>query len=93
MKHFTTALLSAAALISTPALAADRTVTLTVKNMTCVTCVPTVKKSLNQVKGVKRVAVSAKTNTAKVVYDDKVTTVSALVKATTNAGYPSRPKS
>lgn len=93
MKLIITALLSAAALISTPALAADRTVTLAVKNMTCVTCVPTVKKSLNQVKGVKRVAVSAKTNTAKVVYDDKVTTVSALVEATTNAGYPSRPKS
>lgn len=93
MKLFTTALLSAAALISTPALAADRTVTLAVKNMTCVTCVPTVKKSLSQVKGVKRVAVSAKTNTAVVVYDDKATTVAALVKATTNAGYPSRPKS
>ena len=93
MKLFTTALLTAAAMIGTPALAADRTVTLAVKNMTCVTCVPTVKKSLNQVKGVKRVAVSVKTNTAKVVYDDKVTTVSALVKATTNAGYPSRPKS
>ncbi len=92
MKLITVALF-AAALISTPALAADRTVTLAVKNMTCVTCVPTVKKSLSQVKGVKRVAVSAKTNTAKVVYDDKVTTISSLVKATTNAGYPSRPKS
>ena len=89
MKLFTTALLTAAALISTPALAADRTVTLAVKNMTCATCAPTVKKSLSQVKGVKRVAVSATTNTAKVVYDDKVTTVSALVNATTNAGYPS----
>lgn len=93
MKLFTTTLLSAAALIGTPALAADRTVTLAVQNMTCVTCVPTVKKSLSQVKGVKRVAVSAKTNTANVVYDDKITTVSALVNATTNAGYPSRPKS
>jgi periplasmic mercuric ion binding protein len=92
MKLFATTLLLAATLISAPALAADRTVTLAVKNMTCVTCVPTVKKSLSQVKGVKRVAVSAKTNTAKVVYDDKVTTVSALVNATTNAGYPSRPK-
>ncbi len=92
MKLITIAL-SAAAFISTPALAADRSVTLAVQNMTCVTCVPTVKKSLSQVKGVKRVAVSAKTNTAKVIYDDKVTTVTALVKATTNAGYPSRPKS
>lgn len=93
MKLLTIALLSAATFISAPAVAADRTVTLAVKNMTCVTCVPTVKKSLGQVKGVKRVAVSAKTNTAVVVYDDKATTVAALVKATTNAGYPSRPKS
>lgn len=93
MNFITVALLTVATLIGTPALAADRSVTLAVKNMTCVTCVPTVKKSLSQVKGVKRVAVSAKTNTAKVVYDDKVTTISTLVKATTNAGYPSRPKS
>lgn len=93
MKLITTAILTAAAMITTPALAADRTVTLAVKNMTCVTCVPTVKKSLTRIKGVKRVAVSVKTNTAKVVYDDKLTTVPALVKATTNAGYPSRPKS
>ena len=93
MKLLISALLTVATFISTPALAAERTVTLAVKNMTCVTCVPTVKKSLSQVKGVKRVAVSAKTNTAKVVFDDKVTTVLALVKATTNAGYPSRLKS
>ncbi len=92
MKLITVALFTAA-LITTPALAADRTVTLAVKNMTCITCVPTVKKSLSQVKGVKRVAVSAKTKTARVVYDDKATTVAALVNATTNAGYPSRPKS
>ncbi|HXG99726.1 MAG TPA: mercury resistance system periplasmic binding protein MerP [Sphingomicrobium sp.] len=93
MKFFTTAIVTAAAFVSTPALAADRTVTLAVKNMTCATCAPTVKKSLTQVKGVKRVAVSAKTHTARVVFDDKVTKVSALVKATTNAGYPSRLKS
>lgn len=31
-------------------------------------------------------------SSARVVYDDKVTKVSALVKATTNAGYPSRPE-
>lgn len=92
MKLFSIALLAAATLLSTPALAVDRTVILAVKNMTCATCAPTVKKSLTQIKGVKRVAVSTKTHTAKVIYDDKVTKVSALVNATTNAGYPSRPK-
>ncbi len=35
---------------------------------------------------IERVAVFTKINTAKVIYDDKVTKVSALVKATTDAG-------
>lgn len=92
MKATTFAILSAVALVGTPALAADRSVTLVVDNLSCVTCVPTVKKSLSQVRGVKRVQVSAQSKTATVVFDDKATTVAALVKATTNAGYPARPK-
>ncbi len=92
MKAITFAFFSAAALASTPGWAADRSVTLAVDNMSCVTCVPTVKKSLSQVRGVKRVQVSAEAKTATVVFDDKATTVAALMKATTNAGYPSRPK-
>ncbi len=79
------------ALSATPALAANRSVTLAVKNMSCVTCVPTVRKSLSQVPGVRSVSVSAERRTATVVYDDKATNVGALVAATTNAGYPSRP--
>jgi len=90
MKVSNLAILSALTLAGTPALAADRSVTLAVENLSCVTCVPTVKKSLSQVKGVKRVNVSAKTKTATVTFDDKATNVAALVKATTNAGYPSR---
>lgn len=92
MKATTFAIMSAVALAGTPALAAVRSVTLAVDNLSCVTCVPTVKKSLSQVRGVKRVQVSAKSKTATVVFDDKATTVAALVKATTNAGYPARPK-
>lgn len=91
MKAIPLALLFAA-LAATPAAAADRTVTLAVDNLSCPTCVPTVKKSLSRVRGVKRVQVSAETKTATVVFDDKAATVAALVEATTNAGYPSRPK-
>lgn len=90
MKAITFALLSAAVLASSPAVAADRRVTLAVDNMTCVTCVPTVRSSLSRVAGVRRVEVSAEARTATVIYDDRMTNVAALVAATTNAGYPSR---
>lgn len=92
MKFIKAAVIATLAATSVPALAAVRTVTLAVDNMTCVTCVPMVKKSLSQNRGVKRVAVSVEAKTATVVYDDKATNVAELVKATTNAGYPSRLK-
>jgi periplasmic mercuric ion binding protein len=45
------------------------------------------------VPGVKAVTVSYKDKTAIVTYDDSKTDVKALTAATTNAGYPSAPKS
>ena len=39
-----------------------------------------------------KVAVSIEDKTAVVTFDDSKTQVDALVKATTNAGYPSAPK-
>jgi mercuric ion binding protein len=41
---------------------------------------------------VRIVVVSAEDKTAVVTYDDRKAQVDALVKATTNAGYPSEPK-
>ena len=67
-----------------------QTMVFAVENMTCVTCAPTVKKSLSRVPGVTAVEVSAKTHTATVTYDDAKTSTAALIAATTNAGYPSR---
>ena len=52
----------------------------------------TVKASLQRVPGVTNVVVSAEDKTAVVTYDDSKAQVDALVKATTNAGYPSTPK-
>ena len=78
---------------SFPAFAAERTITLAVRNMDCAECPFVVKKSLEAVPGVGRVAVSYKDKTAIVTFDDTKTAVSALVAATTNAGYPSEPKS
>lgn len=73
--------------------AAERTVTLAVQNMSCAACPYTVKASLQDVAGVRNVAVSLDEKTATVVYDDAKTNVKALTSATTNAGYPSSPKS
>lgn len=73
------------------AMAAERTVTLTVKNMYCSACPYIVGKSLKKVSGVEKVAVSFEKKTATVTYDDAKTNVAALIQATTRAGYPSQP--
>jgi periplasmic mercuric ion binding protein len=83
----------AVGIVASPAaFAADRTVTLAVSNMDCAAC-PTVKGSLEAVPGVTKVAVSYKDRTATVLFDDAKANVNQLTWATTNAGYPSAPKS
>jgi len=81
------------ALTSSTAFAAEKTVTLAVNNMYCAACPYIVKKSLESVPGVAKVAVSFKDKTATVTYDDSKADLKALTTATTNAGYPSAPQS
>lgn len=78
--------------VSSTVFAAERTVTLAVQNMDCAACPHTVKASLQAVPGVEKVAVSFQDKTAVVVYDDTKANLVALTTATTNAGYPSAPK-
>jgi mercuric ion binding protein len=82
-----------AVLISWPALAADKTVVLDVKNADCVLCPPIVKQSLLRVKGVKKVETRQADRMADfmatVTFDDTVANETALIAATTKAGYPS----
>jgi mercuric ion binding protein len=78
---------------SSAAFAAEKTITLAVQHMTCAACPSTVKASLQAVPGVSNVVVSFEDKTAVVTYDDSKAQLGALVKATTNAGYPSAPKS
>ena len=77
---------------SSNAFAAEKTVTLAVQNMYCAACPHTVKASLEAVPGVTKVVVSFKEKTAVVTYDDEKSDLAALTTATTNAGYPSAPK-
>jgi mercuric ion binding protein len=83
-----------AVVVASPAaMAADRTITLSVKNMDCAACPSIVKASLQAVPGVAGVAVSYKDGTAIITYDDAKADVNQLTSATTKAGYPSAPKS
>lgn len=75
--------------VASSAWAAARTTTLNVSNMTCATCPITVKHALMKVKGVTRALVDFERKQAVVSFDDAVTTPAALIKATTDAGYPS----
>jgi len=81
-----------AAFLATPlgVLAADpQTVVLDVENMTCELCPITVKKALDKVPGVAATKIDPTKKTATVRFDPDRANVAALVKATTNAGYPS----
>jgi mercuric ion binding protein len=80
------------ALLAAPlaVLAADpQTVVLDVQNMTCELCPITVKKALDKVPGVAASKIDLAKKTATVKFDPDRVNVAALVKATTNAGYPS----
>jgi mercuric ion binding protein len=79
--------------LAAPAVAGESTVTLAVRNWYCKACPHVVKESLAAVPGVTNVAVSDKTKTAVVTFDDTKADVKALIKATTEAGYPSFPYS
>jgi mercuric ion binding protein len=92
-KFFVQAAFVAVVVASPAAMAADRTITLSVKNMDCAACPSIVKASLQAVSGVGNVAVSYKDRTATITYDDAKADVDQLTSATTKAGYPSAPKS
>ena len=68
---------------------APQTAVLDLQNMTCSMCSITVHKALEKVSGVIDAKVDYDHKTATVKYDPDKTTPAALVKATTNAGFPS----
>lgn len=78
------ALMPLAALAATP-----QTAVLDVKNMTCGLCPVTVKKSLEKVSGVSQARIDLEKKTATVTFDADRTSTMALIKATTEAGFPS----
>lgn len=71
------------------ALADTQTTVLQVQNMTCGLCPVTVKKSLEKLAGVSQARIDFAKKTATVTFDADKTNPTALVKATTDAGFPS----
>ena len=71
-----------------PALAAERSTTFSIANMTCALCPITVKSAISHVPGVIAVDVDAGHARAVVRYEDSEATTQAIAAASTNAGYP-----
>lgn len=74
---------------SSPLWAAMQAVTLSVPGMDCAACPITIKKALMKVPGVSKAEVSYEKRQASVIFDDTLTDVGSLMRATKNAGYPS----
>ena len=91
LKNWIAAVVAMLVLIA-PALASPKTVTLSVSGMSCEACPITVKKALQRVPGVSKIDVLYEKKQVVVTFDDSKTNTGALVKATTNAGYPSKPE-
>lgn len=68
----------------------ERTVSLQVDNMYCASCPYIVKRALESTAGVIAADVSFREKRALVKYDPSKTEVAALLKATSDMGYPSR---
>jgi mercuric ion binding protein len=69
--------------------AALETVTLDVPSMTCASCPFIVTKTLQGVPGVTEATADFDSKTARVVFDEDKTNITALLEALKNRGYPS----
>ena len=82
-------LLLGALVLSGAAFSNPKTVTLGVPGMNCAACPITIKKALQKVEGVEKVAVTYEPKEAVVTFDDAKTSAAKLTEATAKAGYPS----
>lgn len=83
----------AAVLLAVPLAAfvvTSRTVVLDVQNMTCPLCSLTIQKALEKVPGVAGAKVDYDKKTATVKFDPEKASPAALIKATTDAGFPAK---
>lgn len=74
--------------VSQPVWAAPRIAALAIPGMSCAACPVTIKIALNRVPGVTATTVNFDNRQAIVTFDDAKTDVEALLRATSEAGYP-----
>lgn len=85
-------LLAVGLLVTSSAFAAPQTVVMDVQNLSCPFCTFAVEKALKKVPGVEKADVDSGKKTATVKFDSAKTNTAALIKATTDAGFPSTVK-
>ena len=81
------AIAMAFAMLATPALAGERTVTFDVPGMYCPSGPYIVQSAMQSVDGVISVQADSDTKTATVVFDDEIATIKAIELASEEAGY------
>ena len=88
---FTAFLFSTLALFGTAAFAGEQRVKLSVPGMSCASCPYMVEQAISSVNGIKTVEATMEDRSATVVFDDAVTSIAAIQKATADIGYDSTP--
>ncbi|OGT57198.1 MAG: heavy metal transporter [Gammaproteobacteria bacterium RIFCSPHIGHO2_12_FULL_63_22] len=76
--------------VGVAAAAAPKQVVLDVENMTCAACSITIGKALDKVPGVTGKQVDADAATVTVTFDPAQTSVTAVARAVTEAGFPAK---
>lgn len=82
-------LLACALCAALPAWSAEKTATLAIPNMNCATCPITIKLALTRFPGVLGVRSDLNTKTTIVQYDERRIQLEQILRATTDAGFPS----
>jgi len=90
MKLYTYVLALIGFIATTPAFAAEQTVTFSVPSMTCASCPFIVEAAMGGVDGVVTVTANADTQTARVIFDDAIASAEDIALASTSVGYEAK---
>jgi len=87
MKTILRAFALVGALVASPLMAAEQTVTFSVPGMYCASCPFIVEAAMGEVEGVISVTADSETRTALVVFDDEIASTEDIADASAFAGY------
>lgn len=90
MRYLISASLAFLLLGATAAVAVEKTVKLSVRGMSCISCAYSAEKALRSVDGVKDAMILGHKKMALVTYDDAKCNVGQLVSAVEEVGFPTK---